>query len=162
MSKFSTDAPVCHPLYGLGTVESIEEKTVLGETISLAQIVFPRENMKMMVNVNKDTYLFRPLVSEDPVDAIFEHMKNHETNAPARANQRQRVNLDKIKSNDIFQLSEVIKDLAVMSTKKKLSFKESEMFERARQVLVEELTLVTGRQPESLDELIARACVSTN
>lgn len=149
-------------MYGLGTVESIEEKTVLGETISLAQIVFPRENMKMMVNINKDTELFRPLVAEDQVDSIFEHMKNHESSGPSRANQRQRMNLDKIKSNDIFQLSEVIKDLAVMSTKKKLSFKESEMLERARQVLIEELTLVTGRKSETLDELIARACLSTN
>jgi CarD family transcriptional regulator, regulator of rRNA transcription len=149
-------------MYGLGTVKSIEEKTVLGETISLAQIFFPRENMKMMVNIHKETELFRPLIEEQQVDAIFEHMKNHEGRFPSRANQRQRMNLDKIKSNDIFQLGEVIKDLHVMSLKKKLSFKESEMLERARQVMIEELTLVTGRKSETLDESIARACLSSN
>ncbi len=149
-------------MYGLGTVQNIEEKTVLGETISLAQIFFPRENMKMMVNIDKETELFRPLVEEEQVDAIFEHMKNHEGRMLGRANQRQRANLDKIKSNDIFLLGEVIKDLHVMSLKKKLSFRESEMLERARQVMIEELTLVTGRQSEALDELIARACLSTN
>ena len=148
-------------MYGLGTVKSIEEKTVLGETISLAQIFFPRENMQMMVNVNKETELFRPLVAEDKVDGIFEHMKQHESKGPSRANQRQRANLEKIKSNDILQLGEVIKDLHVLSTKKKLSFRENEMLERARQVLIEELTLVTGRKSESLDEQIARACVTT-
>lgn len=162
MSKFDVDSSVCHPLYGLGTVQKIEEKTLLGETISLAQIFFPREDMKMMVNVNKETELFRPLIAEDQVDAIFEHMKQHEGRFPARANQRQRMNLDKIKSNDIFQLSEVIKDLHVMSLKKKLSFREQEMLERARQVLIEELVVVTGRKSETLDELIARACLSTN
>jgi len=149
-------------MYGLGTVEEIEEKTVLGEKISLARIVFPRENLKMMVNIDKETELFRPLIEEGQVDAVFEHMKQHEGRSPSRANQRQRMNMDKIKSNDIFQLSEVIKDLHVMSTKKKLSFKESEMLERARQVLLEELTTVTGRKQETLDELIARACLSTN
>lgn len=149
-------------MYGLGTVETIEEKEVLGERISLAQIYFPRENMKMMVNVDKETELFRPLIEEEQVDAVFEHMKNHEGRFPSRANQRQRINMDKIKSNDIFQLGEVIKDLHVMSTKKKLSFKESEMLERARQVMIEELTMVTGRKSETLDELIARACLSIN
>lgn len=149
-------------MYGLGTVTEIEEKELLGEKISLAQIFFPRENMKMMVNIDKETELFRPLVEEEQVEAIFEHMKNHEGKSPSRANQRQRMNLDKIKSNDIFQLSEVIKDLHVMSTKKKLSFRESEMLERAREVLIEELTTVTGRKSESLGESIARACLSTN
>ncbi|HIB69554.1 MAG TPA: hypothetical protein EYO33_31855 [Phycisphaerales bacterium] len=162
MSKFDVDSPVCHPLYGLGTVQKIEEKTVLGETISLAQIFFPREDLKMMVNVDKETELFRPLIEEEQVDAIFEHMKQHEGRFPSRANQRQRINLDKIKSNDVFQLSEVIKDLHVMSLKKKLSFKEAEMLERARQVLIEELVMVTGRKSETLDESIARACLSTN
>lgn len=149
-------------MYGLGTVQTIENKEVLGETISLAQIFFPRENMKMMVNINKQTELFRPLIEEEQVDAIFEHMKNHEGSFPSRANQRQKMHMDKIKSNDIFQLCEVIKDLHVMSTKKKLSFKETEMLERARQVMIEELSVVTGRKTETLGELIARACLSTN
>ncbi len=162
MSKFVLDTPVCHPMYGLGTVQTIEQKELLGETISLAKIFFPRENMQMMVNIDKETELFRPLIEEEQVDAVFEHMKNHEGSFPSRANQRQRMHMDKIKSNDIFQLSEVIKDLHVMSTKKKLSFKETEMFERARQVMIEELTVVTGRKSEALDELIARACLSTN
>lgn len=162
MSKFCTDSPVCHPLYGLGKVQTIEEKEVLGERISLAQIFFPRENLKMMVNIAKETELFRPLIEEEQVDAVFEHMKNHEGQCLSRANQRQRMNLDKIKSNDIFQLSEVIKDLAVMSSKKKLSFKESEMLERARQVMIEEFALVTGGKAETMDELIARACLPSN
>jgi len=162
LSKFSLDSPVCHPLYGLGTVEIIEKKEVLGETISLAQIFFPRENLKMMVNIDKETELFRAPIEERQVDAVFEHMKNHEGQYPSRANQRQRINLDKIKSNDIFQLTEVIKDLVVMSSKKKLSFKESEMLERARTVLVEELSTVTGRKSETMDELIARACLPSN
>lgn len=162
MSKFALDTPVCHPMYGLGTVQTIENKEVLGETISLAQIFFPRENMKMMVNINKQTELFRPLIEEEQVDAVFEHMKNHEGSFPSRANQRQKMHMDKIKSNDIFQLCEVIKDLHVMSTKKKLSFKETEMLDRARQVMIEELSVVTGRKTETLGELIARACLSTN
>lgn len=149
-------------MYGLGTVQTIENKEVLGETISLAQIFFPRENMKMMVNINKQTELFRPLIEEEQVDAVFEHMKNHEGSFPSRANQRQKMHMDKIKSNDIFQLCEVIKDLHVMSTKKKLSFKETEMLDRARQVMIEELSVVTGRKTETLGELIARACLSTN
>ena len=162
LSKFSQDSPVCHPLYGLGKVQTIEEKEVLGETISLAQIFFPRENLKMMVNIDKETELFRAPIEEEQVDAVFEHMKNHEGRYPSRANQRQRMNLDKIKSNDIFQLTEVIKDLEVMSSKKKLSFKESEMLERARTVLIEELAIVTGRKSETMDELIARACLPSN
>lgn len=162
LSKFSTDTPVCHPLYGLGRVQTIEVKEVLGESISLAQIFFPRENLQMMVNIDKETELFRPLIEETQVDAVFEHMRNHEGRVLSRANQRQRANLDKIKSNDIFQLSEVIKELAVMSSKKKLSFKESEMLDRARRVMIEELALVTGGKAETMDELIARACLPSN
>lgn len=160
--KFDSDSPVCHPMYGLGKVKKVEEKTVLGEKISIAQIFFPNEDLEMMVNIDKQTDLFRPLIDREKVDAVFEHLESHELNGPNRANQRQRANLEKIKSNDIFQLCEVIKDLAVISGKKKISFKETEMYERARRVLIEELALVTGWKSETIDERIARACLSSN
>lgn len=162
MSKFDQDSPVCHPLYGLGTVQTVEEKTVLGEKISLAQIFFPHENLKMMVNVAKETELFRPVISKDEVGEVFDFLSTHEVEVLTRANQRQRLHLEKIKSNNIFRLCEVIKDLALMSQKKKLSFKESEMYERAKRVLVEELALVTGGQKEALDEKVLAACFSAN
>ncbi len=162
MKKFANDSQVCHPLYGLGKVEKVEEKVVLGEKISLAQIVFPNENLKMMVNVNKDTELFRPLIKEEKVGEIFDYLENHDGESPSRANQRQRLNLEKIKSNDIFQLCEVIKCLAVISSKKKLSFREAEMYERARRVLLEELSLVTGRDEEILEERLQQACFGQN
>lgn len=162
MSKFNCDSPVCHPMYGLGTVQNIEEKTVLGEKISLAQIFFPHENLKMMVNVDKESELFRPLIEKEQVSEVFEYLETHEVEFLSRANQRQRMHLEKIKSNNIFSLCEVIKDLALMSQKKKLSFKEAEMYERAKRVLVEELALVTGRQKEALDEKVLAACFSNN
>lgn len=162
MIKFDSDTPVCHPLYGLGQVKNVEEKTVLGEKISIAQIFFPHENLELMVNINKGTDLFRPLIEKEKVDAVFEHLESHELDGPNRANQRQRANLEKIKSNDIFLLCEVIKDLATISRKKKLSFKESEMYERAKRVLIEELALVTGGKSETIDERIARACLANN
>ena len=95
--KFSSSTPVCHPLYGLGQVKNIEEKTVLGEKISIAQIFFPHENLELMVNVNKGTDLFRPLIEADKVDDVFEHLAAHSEPGPSRANQRQRANLEKIK-----------------------------------------------------------------
>ncbi len=162
MKKFDSDSPVCHPMYGLGQVKTVEEKTVLGEKISIAKIFFPNEDLELMVNIEKQTDLFRPLIEMEQVDAVFEHLESHEMNGPNRANQRQRANLEKIKSNDIFLLCEVIKDLAIISGKKKLSFKESDMYERARRVLVEELALVTGWKSEAIDERIARACLSNN
>lgn len=162
MRKFTNDTPICHPLYGLGTVQKIEEKTVLGETLSLAQIFFPHENLQMMVNVSKDAGLFRPVISQDEVSEVFEYLETHEVESISRANQRQRMHLEKIKSNDIYQLCEVIKDLALMSQRKKLSFKESEMYERAKRVLVEELALVTGGAEETLGEKVLNACFSQN
>lgn len=162
MRKFDCDSPVCHPMYGLGTVQTIEEKTVLGEKISLAQIFFPHENLKMMVNVDKETELFRPLIEKDKVGEVFEFLETHEVEVLSRANQRQRMHLEKIKSNNIFSLCEVIKDLALMSQRKKLSFKEAEMYERAKRVLVDELALVTGGQKEALDEKVLAACISAN
>ena len=135
---------------------------MLGEKISLAQIFFPHENLKMMVNVAKQTELFRPVISMDEVGEVFDFLSTHEVEVLTRANQRQRLHLEKIKSNNIFRLCEVIKDLALMSQKKKLSFKESEMYERAKRVLVEELALVTGSQKEALDEKVLAACFSAN
>lgn len=162
LSKFANDTPVCHPLYGLGTVQTVEEKVVLGETIALAQIFFPNENLKMMVNVAKDSELFRPVISRDEVDEVFQYLETHEVESLSRANQRQRLHLEKIKSNNIYRLCEVIKDLALMSQRKKLSFKEAEMYERAKRVLVEELALVTGGPKEAMDEKVLAACFSAN
>jgi CarD family transcriptional regulator len=71
-------------------------------------------------------------------------------------NQRHRVNMHKIKSGDIYEGAEVIRDLMRINNKKKLGMTEKNMLDNARQILISEVELVKGILQEQAAELIDR------
>lgn len=156
---YKPKARVSHPLYGLGTVESIETKEVLDHRCDYAVVFFPEEGLRMMVRADGENELIRPVVKPERVKEVLTSLRDFSGEGPARANWRQRVNLAKLKSNDIFQTAEVVKNLfLVKQRRRKLNAKEEAMFERAWRVLLDELELASGSSREDLSLKLEEAC----
>lgn len=149
---------VIHPLHGVGVVEMIEEKTILGKISPFAVISFQNDRLKIMINLNQTSSLVRDLVGKEEVPQVFRHLKRCKSELPTKSSERYNINLKKIKSADVYQVAEVIKDLTDLSLVKKLSPKELSMLKQTKKLLSTEFSYITEMTPEEIEEMIDRSC----
>ncbi len=155
---FTVGSKVIHPLHGLGTVEKVEEKTILGQLSKFACISFQNDRLKIMVNLEQRNSMIRSLVEASEIDKVMDHLRNCEGNLPTKSSERYNINLKKIKSCDIYQLAEVVRDLTGLSRQKKLSPKEQQMLKQSRKMLSVEFSYVTSRDEEEMEAIVDATC----
>jgi CarD family transcriptional regulator len=150
---------VVHSLHGVGTVESLETKELLGKLTRFATIAFQDDRLKIMVNLDQRNSMLRPLMTGSQVEQILEHMRGHCNDAVVtKSTHRYNLNLQKIKSGDVSSLCEVIKELSGLLEEKRLTQKEHSMLEQSRKILASELSQVKQRPHEEMIELICQTC----
>lgn len=158
---FKKNHKLLHSFFGIGTVLSVENRTILGQPSRVAVCKFPssgrERELKLMVNVDRDYNLLRPLISEEEVAVVFDHMINYE---PDRRRPRWQARKDgystKLKCGDIYRRCEVVKDLQMLSRKRGLSGWERAMLNNSRDVLVAELSEVSKLAQEQIREEVER------
>jgi CarD family transcriptional regulator len=130
---FQIGDKIFYPMYGAGTVESIEEKEILGETQFYYVLNMTLRNLQVMIPTKKASNLdIREAVGIDILEyllATFHHGQPNVTEDTHKV--RQRINTDKIKSGDIFEGAEVIRDLTYLSKSKKLGMEDKMMLDNA-------------------------------
>lgn len=153
---FRVSSKVIHSLHGLGVVESVEEKEILGNVTRFAVLAF--ERLQIMANVDQKNCMVRPLIEADQVSQVLDYLKGCSCELPSNYTKRYNINLDKMKSGDIFQTCEVIKSLSVLARGKKLGHKDQSMLEKARKVLAQELSYVTDQDVLNMESVIDQTC----
>lgn len=134
---------VVYPMHGAGIIEKIEDQQVLGETRSYYILHIPYGNMQVMVPVeNSEQVGVRPIVSTDKVNAVYALLREESTEMDDNWNRRFRENMEKLKSGDIFEVAEVVRNLIRVDRIKKLSTGEKKMLANAKQILISEIVLI--------------------
>ena len=149
---------IFHSLHGVGTVLSVEEKVVLGQTTRFSVSSFGDEGLKIMINLNKKERMVRPLVEDEQIGDILEHLSSWDALLPTKAPTRYSMNMGKLKSGDVFAMCEVIKGLTALSETRKLTPKDQTMLETSRKNLAQELSVVRDVQLDQMEELIDCTC----
>lgn len=147
---FSIGDIVCYPMNGVGCIETIEQKTVGGETNEYYRLRFETGRLTVLVPVNNAQNMgLRHLSSQEKCDEVVSFLK-HGVCSPESNNwnQRYRDNYDKLKSGDILVVADVVKSLHKREKCKGLSAGERKMYLTAKQVLINELSSSTGRPSE--------------
>ena len=147
---------VCYPMHGVGTVEAIEEQTVLGETSKYYLLRFTINRMTAMIPVsNADSVGLRNLSTyEDCMETIRFLQDDTVLQESDNWNQRYRDNLEKLRKGNIIDVAQVVKALLKREKEKGLSAGERKMFLTARQVLVAELAAATDLDNSLLMTLV--------
>ncbi|WP_425057863.1 RNA polymerase-binding transcription factor CarD [Sporomusa carbonis] len=156
---FKVGDKIFYPMHGGGVIKTIEEKEIFGNTQLYYVVNILHRNMQVMIPVDKTERLgVRPVVDSEKLDNVLTTFYDGETDVMANDSQRQRRNLNKIKSGDIYEGAEVIRDLMRINHKRKLGTTEKNMLDNARQILISEVELVKGISQEQaaclLDEAI--------
>jgi len=152
---FNIGDKVVYPMHGAGVIESIEEKEVLGEKRQYYILRLPVGDMKVMIPIsNCDGVGLRSVVTRDEVQKVFKILKGQGSTMSTNWNRRYRANLDKIKSGNIYEVAEVVRNLIQRDKEKGLSSGEKKMLENARQILISELVLATEMEEEKAQSML--------
>ena len=137
---YSVGDKVVYPHHGAGKISKIEQKEVLGQQRDYLTIQILHNNMTVMVPVeNADRAGLRKVVEPDVVDQVLEVLRGDPTKMPKNWSRRYKHNRDKLKTGDIFEVAEVVRNLAIRHAIKGLSTGEKQMFSKAKKILASEL-----------------------
>ena len=152
---FSIGDMIYYPRHGAGIIEGIEEKEVLGEKCKYYVIRIALGDMKVMVPINKTEFHgIRNITSKDRIDDIY-NILSGETSCMCKSwSKRYRENEAIIRRGDVFEISELVKNLTVADRGKRLSTGEKRMLENVRQLLVSELMLMLDEPYEKIEEKV--------
>lgn len=137
---FNVGDKVVYPMHGAGVIEAIEEKEILGETKKYYVMRIPVGDMKVMIPLGGDVGL-REVTERHVFNGMMEQLKNDKITLSTNWNRRYRANLDKIRSGEMMDLAEVVKELMVRDREKGLSTGERKMLDNARQIFISEMVL---------------------
>lgn len=148
---FQVGDRVVYPMHGAGIIEAIEEKEVLGKTRKYYVLHLPLGDMKIMVPIASVQDLgLRQVIDGNTVETVYSILGDRSNTMTASWNRRYRANLDKMRSGNIFEVAEVVKNLVLREKEKGLSAGEKKMLENARQILTSELVLAGNRKEEEI------------
>ena len=145
---------VVYPMHGAGVIDSIEEKEILGEKQSYYILKMPGE-VKVMVPISTaEQHGIRNVIDKNEAERVINVLEQDETEMEKNWNKRYRDNMDKMKSGDIYEIADVVRNLSFKQKEKGLSTGEKKMLHNAKQILVSELVLAEHATQDEVEELV--------
>ena len=158
---------VVYPHHGAGTVVKKETREVLGEKREYLTIKILHNDMTVNVPAdNADRVGLRKVIDEQMVSKVLKALTGSGTTMPKNWNRRFKHNRDKMKTGDIFELAEVVRNLSLRDHEKGLSTGEKQMFVKAKKILASELMYAKDMDEDEaaewLDGVLARGGKKTD
>jgi CarD family transcriptional regulator len=160
--EFEVGDSVVYPHHGAGKVLRKELKDVLGERREYLTIKILHNDMTVMVPTeNASVAGLRRVIDEETVKKVLAVLQDECSEMPKNWNRRFKHNRDKIKTGDIYELAEVVRNLAIRENQKGLSTGEKQMYTRAKKILASELMYALEMNEEEVDEHLTTILIGT-
>ena len=143
MTQFKVGDHAVYPGHGVGKINSIESKEILGTIHMFYSVMIIETGMKIMIPAaNIKSVGLRALISQEEAQKVVEILKDKNVKIDTQTwNRRYRDYMEKIKTGSVFEIAEVLRDLYVLKVDKELSFGEKKMLDTAKNLLLKELNL---------------------
>ena len=152
-TAFDVGDKVVYPHHGAAVIEKREQKEVFGETREYLVLKLAYGDLTLMVPCdNTDEVGLREVINDEEVEEVFAVLRKKEARMPTNWSRRYKNHVEKLKSGDIYQVAEVVRNLSIRDKDKGLSAGEKRMLTRARQILVSELTFAIGVSEEEAEQ----------
>jgi CarD family transcriptional regulator len=162
---FQVGDKVIYPNHGLGVVEGIETKTILGTTCGFYHLRMIANETTVLVPLdNVDGVGLRRAIGNGEVDRLFSLLGDGKIDNHQNWKGRFKDNSDKMRSGSIYDVVDVLKSLTHLSRSKNLSFREKRMLDRAKFLVVSEIAEVIHEATEAVEQKVDRAlerCLAT-
>ena len=154
---FSIGEKIVYPMHGAGTIVAIEERDLVGEKCAYYVLLIPQNGIRIMIPCDRATEVgVRCVTKKSDVDKVNKTLRGESNEMAKIWNRRYRDNMEKLKTGKINQVAEVVRDLMRVDCEKRLSTGERKMLSNAKQILISELTLASGKGEAELSLLIEK------
>jgi CarD family transcriptional regulator len=163
MEQFEIGDKVVYPNHGVGIIEKISNRLVQGrfERFYLLRIC-SNDILVMVPTANAGDVGLRRIVERKDVDQLLTYLGSNKFFGQRDWKDRFKENSERMRSGSIFHVAEVFKNLVYISLLKPLSFREKRMLDRARFLLISELsTVMNAGEVEieaRIDKAVMKAC----
>jgi CarD family transcriptional regulator len=154
---------VVYPHHGAGTIVKKESREVLGQKREYLTIKILHNDMTVQVPCeNADQVGLRRVIGEKEVTVVLKALTGGSTEMPKNWNRRFKHNRDKMKTGDVLELAEVVRNLALRDHEKGLSTGEKQMFVKAKKILASELMYAKSMDEEECAEWLEEVLETGN
>ena len=152
---FKVGDRVVYPHHGAAVIKKKQSMDVAGEKKEYFVLQMAHGDLTLSVPVDKaDEVGMRPPISVEDVEDVLRLLGKRDVREPSNWSRRFKNHQEKLKSGDVYQVAEVVRNLALRDADKGLSAGEKSMFERARVILASELSIAWNvPEEEALDRL---------
>src|SRR4051795_3038776 len=155
---FQVGDKVIYPNHGLGIVERVEEKTILGTTCGFFHLRIVANDTTVLVPVaNVDNVGLRKAITDEEVERLFNLLSDGKIDNHQNWKGRFKDNSDKMRTGSIYDMADVLKSLTFLSKSKSLSFREKRMLDRAKALIISEISEVMRQKALTVEERVDQA-----
>ncbi len=152
---FKIGDKVVYPMHGAGTIVSIEEKEVLNEKKQYYIMQLPIGEMKVMIPLDKVEEIgLREIINQKQIEEVYGLLRGDQDQMSKNWNRRYRANMEKLRTGDVYEVTEVVRNLTIREKEKGLSTGEKKMLNSARQILISELVLAEDRDEVEIEIIL--------
>ncbi len=155
---FEVGDKVIYPNHGLGVVERIETRTIMDTTCGFYSLRMADSDTLVLVPVdNVEGVGLRRAISGSEVKKLFTLLGNGKIDNHQNWKGRFKDNSDKMRTGSIYDVVDVLKNLTFLTKSKNLSFREKRMLDRAKFLVVSEISEVLGATSDGIDQRVGKA-----
>jgi len=155
---FKIGDKVIYPNHGLGVVEKVEEKTILGTTCGFFHLrILSNETTVLVPVANVDNVGLRRAITDEEVERLFLLLGDGKIDNHQNWKGRFKDNSDKMRTGSIYDMADVLKSLTFLAKSKSLSFREKRMLDRAKALIISEISEVMQTTVADIEERVNTA-----
>lgn len=155
LELFKIGDKVVYPHHGAGVVERIEKRVVAGERKTFFILSLCGGDLKITVpEESTENVGLRSVIPKAEVKSVFKVLTQEQSQMPSNWNHRYKKNRDKIRSGDVYEVAEVVRNLSIREREKGLSTGEKRMLNQARQILLSEIIYVLNIDNEKASNML--------
>jgi CarD family transcriptional regulator len=155
---FEVGDKVVYPHHGAAIIEKRETIKAFGEEKEYFVLRIAYVDLTVRVPVDQaDEVGLREVINDEEVEEVFAVLGKKDARMPTNWSRRYKNHVEKLKSGDIYQVAEVVRNLTIRDNDKGLSAGERRMLAKARQVLVSELTFALDVSTEEAEKRLDAA-----
>jgi len=149
---FAVGDKVVYPHHGAAIIEAKEKRIFEEKKTDYFVLRITYGDLKVSIPVDKAEEIgLRDVINDEEVEEVFTVLRKKEARMPTNWSRRFKNHVEKLKSGDIYQVAEVVRNLSLREADKGLSAGEKRMLARARQILVSELTFALNVDEETAE-----------
>jgi CarD family transcriptional regulator len=147
---------VVYPHHGAAVIQKREKKVVAGgeeRDYLILRLTYGDLTLSVPVDATDEVGL-RNVVGQQEVEEVMGVLGRRDGSMPTNWSRRFKANYEKLRSGDIYQVAEVVRNLALREREKGLSAGEKRMLTKSKQILVSELAAAISKSDEETEGLI--------